>query len=133
MRIKTYESWKSEEVKTKELVEDLFQPIYDKWKVKKIPSNSVAGDFMTRVQDMSIYYHIGDSVGVDGIIFKIYQNRFPSTNNEVFSELIKDCIKILDRLKKFDLRYDINFDASVIQNPYNWGMMNTFILKLKKL
>jgi hypothetical protein len=84
---------------------------------------------MTRVYDDSIYYHIDDSI--DGIVFKIYQNRFAPY--DVFNTLVKDSIEILDRLKKFDLKYDIKFDTSVIQNPYNWGMLNTFILKLKRL
>jgi len=124
--LKYFESQKDKD--TLELVEDLFQEVYDRWKIKKIPSNQVASDFMTRVEDDSIYYHIDYSFG--GIIFRIYQIRFAS-DAEKFKELAKDCIKILDRIKKYELNYNIKFDTSVIQNPYNFNMMNSFILSLE--
>ncbi len=116
---------------TMELVEDLFQEVYDKWKIKKIPSKQVASDFMTRVEDDSIYYHIDYSF--NGVVFRIYQNRLIDIHQtqKDFKDLVRECIKILDRIKKYNLNYDIKFDANVIQNPYTFSPMNSFILKLQ--
>lgn len=135
--LKSYSVFESKDLEQiKDLIEDLFTEVTDKWEIKKIPSNRVASDFMTGVSDDTLYYHVGDCFG--GISFRIYQRAFYTGNVEPgksidFNEVVNDSRKVIERIKRFNLEYDISFNSSMVQNPYNYSLLNTFILKLVKI
>lgn len=131
----------------KELIEDIFaEEVIDKYKIGKIPSvpesNLSASEFMS--QNRGVYYQISESFG-DSISFVIYHN--PSGFQELhmgnkildghgvysyfFHRIVPDCITSLKRLMRFNLDYEITFDAKVSQNRYQ--DLFVFILKLDKI
>lgn len=123
------ESYKSKE-EVLDLVEDVFTEVIDKYHIKKIPSVRVASAFMAGVYNYNeIYYHIEESFG--NIVFRIYQN-YTYDNYSSFREIVSDCLIAVDRLKRFNIDYKMEFDSSLIQNPYNFESMNIFLLKLSK-
>ena len=114
--LKLFENFNNSE-EVEELLEDLFVEIFDKWEVKELPIEvNNPSEFFGNLDSEDLYWNI--ITRNDRVILQIKQNIFQPSSIERFKDLVRDCQPILERLKKYGLKF--YFYSQMMQNPLNW-------------